>query len=113
MGGTRSGGRSARDTNLVRYGKDFYKRIGAIGGAKSTTGGFYGNSELASIAGAKGGAISRKPASLKTQCKWGHKLTEENTYRYTSGARSCKTCMKLHSKLQYQKDKLSNTTSKT
>lgn len=60
MGGTLEGGRLAAKTNKARYGADFYKRIGAKGGKKGKTGGFYANRELARIAGAKGGAISRR-----------------------------------------------------
>lgn len=60
MAGNKTGGQKARDTNYARHGRDFYKRIGAIGGRKGTTGGFYANRELARIAGAKGGRISRR-----------------------------------------------------
>ena len=60
MAGTVAGGKAARDTNYARYGKDFYARIGAIGGRKSGTGGFYANRELVRIAGAKGGKISKR-----------------------------------------------------
>lgn len=60
MAGTKQGGRSAATTNKKRYGKDFYARIGAMGGKKSRTGGFAANRELARQAGAKGGRISRR-----------------------------------------------------
>ena len=60
MAGTKQGGRSAASTNKKRYGKDFYARIGAMGGKKSRTGGFAANRELARSAGAKGGRISRR-----------------------------------------------------
>jgi len=60
MPGTVDGAKKARDTNRKRHGKDFYARIGAIGGKKSTGGGFAANRELARIAGAKGGRISRR-----------------------------------------------------
>lgn len=60
MAGTVAGGKAARDTNYTRYGRGFYARIGAIGGRKGTTGGFYANRELARIAGAKGGKISKR-----------------------------------------------------
>ena len=60
MAGTKAGGKSAATTNKKRYGKDFYARIGAMGGKKGKTGGFYANRELARTAGAKGGRISRR-----------------------------------------------------
>lgn len=60
MAGTKLGGRAAATTNKTKYGADFYARIGAMGGKKGRTGGFYANRELARIAGAKGGRISRR-----------------------------------------------------
>jgi hypothetical protein len=60
MAGTREGGIKARDTNIKLHGEDFYKKIGAFGGKMGTTGGFYANRELARLAGAKGGKISRR-----------------------------------------------------
>jgi general stress protein YciG len=60
MAGTKEGGKAAAATNKAVYGADFYKRIGQMGGKRGRTGGFYANRELARIAGAKGGAISRR-----------------------------------------------------
>jgi hypothetical protein len=60
MPGTISGGKSAAATNKKRHGEDFYVKIGAMGGRKSRTGGFYANRELAREAGRKGGSVSRK-----------------------------------------------------
>lgn len=60
MAGSIEGGKRAANTNKIKYGDDFYKRIGAMGGKRGTTGGFYANRELARIAGAKGGRISRR-----------------------------------------------------
>jgi hypothetical protein len=60
MAGTKAGGQAAAATNKTKYGKDFYARIGAKGGQIGRTGGFYANRELARIAGAKGGRISRR-----------------------------------------------------
>ena len=60
MAGTETGGRKARDTNRARYGKDYYKVIGAKGGKIGRTGGFYANRELARRAGAIGGRISTR-----------------------------------------------------
>lgn len=69
MAGTKSGGLSAAKTNKAKYGKDFYKRIGAKGGRIGRTGGFASlkvgtdgldGRERARLVGAKGGKISRK-----------------------------------------------------
>ncbi len=40
MAGNRKGGLKAVQTNLKRHGKNFYKKIGQIGGSKSCNGGF-------------------------------------------------------------------------
>ena len=60
MAGTKLGGLKASETNRNKYGNDFYKRIGRIGGKNGHTGGFASNPELARLAGAKGGRISRR-----------------------------------------------------
>lgn len=65
MAGTKAGGLKASATNIAKYGADFYKRIGQKGGRNGHTGGFASNPELARIAGAKGGRISRRGASKR------------------------------------------------
>ncbi|OYW42920.1 hypothetical protein B7Z28_01160 [Candidatus Saccharibacteria bacterium 32-45-3] len=60
MAGTKAGGMKAAATNKTRHGKDFYAQIGKKGGENGHTGGFAANRELARIAGAKGGRISRR-----------------------------------------------------
>lgn len=60
MAGTKMGGKAAATTNKTKYGADFYAKIGAKGGKKGKTGGFYANRELARKAGAIGGRISRR-----------------------------------------------------
>lgn len=60
MSGTIAGGKAAAETNKNKYGSDFYAKIGAIGGRKGRTGGFYANRDLARRAGAIGGRISRR-----------------------------------------------------
>lgn len=60
MAGTKAGGQAAAATNKQKYGEDFYGKIGAIGGKRGRTGGFFANRELARVAGAKGGRISRR-----------------------------------------------------
>lgn len=61
MAGTKAGGKAAAETNKKKYGEDFYRIQGSKGGKLGKTGGFYANRELARIAGAKGGRISRRP----------------------------------------------------
>ena len=60
MSGTKAGGLKAAKTILEKHGADFYKRIGHKGGKNGHTGGFAANPVLASIAGRKGGRISRR-----------------------------------------------------
>lgn len=69
MAGTKAGGMKAAQTNKNRHGSDFYARIGAKGGKLGTTGGFAANRELARVAGAKGGRISRRGKSTMTAAK--------------------------------------------
>ncbi len=59
MAGTKAGGKLAAEKNLARD-PDFYAKIGAKGGKNGHTGGFAANPNLARIAGAKGGRISRR-----------------------------------------------------
>ncbi len=67
MAGTAAGGKKAAATNKTRHGSDFYAKIGRKGGqVKGTMGGFAANPELARIAGAKGGRISRRGKATKT-----------------------------------------------
>ena len=63
MAGTKDGGRKAAATNKAKYGSNFYAQIGASGGKKGRTGGFYANRELAARAGALGGRVSRRGRS--------------------------------------------------
>jgi general stress protein YciG len=64
MAGTKDGGKAAAATNKAKYGSDFYAKIGAIGGVKGRTGGFYANRELAREAGRRGGRISRRTKKI-------------------------------------------------
>jgi len=67
MAGTIAGGKSAAKTNKEKYGPDFYAKIGAKGGRKGRTGGFFANRELARAAGAKGGRISRRTKKTEAE----------------------------------------------
>lgn len=60
MAGTKTGGKNAAATNKLRYGSDFYSKIGAKGGKNGTTGGFYANRELARRAGKLGGRLPKR-----------------------------------------------------
>lgn len=65
MSGTQSGGLKAATTNKEKYGDNYYAEIGAKGGRNGHTGGFASNRELARIAGAKGGRISKRGKKIK------------------------------------------------
>lgn len=68
MAGSVAGAKKAAATNVSKYGGDFYKRIGRIGGSAKVPKGFALNRELAAIAGSKGGRISRRgKAKPKTE----------------------------------------------
>ena len=73
MPGTKADGKKAAATNILRHGKDFYREIGAKGGRNGHTGGFAANPELAKIAGAKGGRLSRRGAGGKPRSDRGKK----------------------------------------
>lgn len=61
MSGTHDGGLKCRDTNLARYGGDYYQNLGRRGGSIcGTKKGFAANIELAKAAGRKGGKISKR-----------------------------------------------------
>lgn len=70
MAGTKAGAKKASKTVRRRYGDDFYKRIGKVGGQNGRTGGFASNRGLARIAGAKGGRISRRGKNKVKRPPW-------------------------------------------
>lgn len=77
MSGTVSGGRKAAKTNMERYGKDYYAKMGKKGGENSRNGGFackkkgkdgLTGPERAKKVGQIGGLISRRgPAKEGTK----------------------------------------------
>lgn len=63
MAGTKIGGLKAMKTNQRLYGRDYYRRIGKVGGASPKTkphGFMVMTPEQRSEAGRKGGSISRR-----------------------------------------------------
>lgn len=60
MGGTRIGGLHAAKILRDRYGEDYYKQIGALGGRRSRGGGFASGVTDPVAAGRKGGSNSRR-----------------------------------------------------
>ena len=69
MSGTKAGGLKAAMKNKKLHGNDFYRIIGSKGGRNGHTGGFAAHPELARIAGAKGGKISRRTGVTTGQGK--------------------------------------------
>lgn len=69
MTGVRAGGLKAAKTNKLRHGSDFYRKIGAMGGAKSRGGGFAYDRALASRAGKLGGKASRRTAIKQVEAE--------------------------------------------
>lgn len=69
MAGTKSGGEAAARTNKLKYGQDFYSKIGARGGSNGKGGGFAAGEagkERARIYGAIGGRKSRRTSKKGT-----------------------------------------------
>lgn len=69
MAGNKAGGLKAAETNKKRYGEDFYKRQGKLGGLKTGKKGFALNRELARAAGKKGGSVSKRGPAKKKENK--------------------------------------------
>lgn len=74
MAGTLQGGRKAAATNKLKYGSDFYARIGKKGGSNGHFGGFASESvgkdgltgpERAKKCGVIGGKLSRRGKAKK------------------------------------------------
>ena len=74
MSGTVEGGRKAYQKNIQRHGRDFYAKIGQMGGRRGHTGGFASDKvgpdgltgrQRARIVGAKGGRVSRRSNNRK------------------------------------------------
>lgn len=94
MAGNKEGGMKARTYNYLVYGPDFYKRIGALGGRASRTGGFASNlvgqdgltgRQRAAIVGAIGGRKSkRRPKKNAVKAYVSLKIRGNNHVRRTT-----------------------------
>ena len=80
MSGTKIGGIKAAITNKEKHGKDFYARIGRIGGKNGHTGGFAANPELAHEAGRKGGKKSKRGVSKTKLERIRQELEEDKAF---------------------------------
>lgn len=60
MAGTKAGAKKTAETNMRRYGNDFYRVIGKKGGENGNTGGFQADPERAKLCGRIGGSMSRR-----------------------------------------------------
>lgn len=67
---TKEGAKKAQATLRAKLGDKYnqhFREIGAMGGRAGHTGGFFANRDLARIAGAKGGRISRRGPAKKEE----------------------------------------------
>jgi len=68
MAGSKAGGKQAAKTNKEKYGKDFYRNIGSMGGRTTADSGqllkvgFASNLDRAREAGRRGGLKSKRKA---------------------------------------------------
>lgn len=67
MSGTKQGGLKARDTNIKKYGKQFYAKIGAEGGRAGGGHAFAHGKADPHKAGTLGGSISRRNGKLSEE----------------------------------------------
>jgi hypothetical protein len=63
MSGTKEGGKKCANTNKLKHGADFYKRIGSMGGKNSTCHAFAHGKVDPAIAGSIGGKKSKRRAN--------------------------------------------------
>lgn len=94
MSGNKEGGLKASITSKKKYGDDFYKRLGEMGGHRGRgCGGFAANPELAKIAGSKGGKRSKRgPGKVKKETE--EAKDKRITKNYTTMLREFKAVRK-------------------
>lgn len=63
---TKAGAQKARAALLEKFGPNYWRELGARGGAASRKCGFYANRELAREAGKKGGKVSKRTGPNRT-----------------------------------------------
>lgn len=81
MSGTKAGGLKAAKTNKLKHGKDFYARIGRMGGRNGHTGGFASMPTWkVQEAGRKGGRKSTR-AGIKNGEGKNSKVNRENNMK--------------------------------
>lgn len=90
MSGNIKGGYKTAATVKKRYGEEYFKRIGALGGKKSQGGGFSRVDGLASRAGRLGGMNSRLK---KIDCD--HQARHEEFYVDGQKYLRCTNCKKV------------------
>lgn len=97
MSGTTREGQHTRDTNYERYSRDYYHKLGAKGGTRSRTGGFWykkhvlGDTESIRRAAILGGRISRRGK---------HKLTEKERHEIR---KAYEELLAVHTKAQQKR----------
>lgn len=80
MAGTKEGGLRAAESNKAKYGEDFYAKIGAKGGKKGRTGGFYQNRDLARLVGSIGGKKSSRRGVKNGQgVRYGYRQNKQDS----------------------------------
>ena len=77
MAGTTAGGAKTRETNIRKYGEDYYRNIGSMGGKARFPGKGFGTDNRnflekllgkptrAQLAGRKGGSMSKRTKTIK------------------------------------------------
>lgn len=80
MPGSKEGGARAAATMKKKYGEDFYKNIGKLGGAASSTGGF-GSDKPGSdgLTGKERAALVGAPGGKKSRRRWTKEQREEHS----------------------------------
>ena len=71
MPGTQQGSKKAVKTIKERHGKDYFARIGKIGGRNGRTGGTFGNPKRAAKIGSVGGKRSKRGYKLLGEVEGG------------------------------------------